>query len=126
MAQYPLIDLRHMHFVLFEMLRVQDFSSFPKYSALDRDLMEDTIRLAERISLEEWFPVDGKADEEGLVYDPSSGTVKVPTFVHVPYRTMADAGFIAMSDRDDPRGLPMSVSLACKELFCSASAPLAF
>lgn len=126
MAQYELIDLKHLHFVLFEMLRVQELSSYPKYAALDRDVMEETIRLAERISLEEWYPVDGQADEDGLLYDPSDCTVKVPDFVRTPYRTMVDAGFITVSDRDDPRGLPMSISLACKELFCSASAPLAF
>jgi alkylation response protein AidB-like acyl-CoA dehydrogenase len=88
--------------------------------------VEATISLAERISLEEWYPVDGNADEDGLAYDPSTGAVTVPPYVHAPYRAMVDAGFIAMSDRDDPSGLPMSVSIACKELFCSASAPLAF
>jgi len=126
MAQYELVDRRHLHFVLFEMLKVQNLSSYPEYAALDRELMEDTIRLAERISLEEWYPVDGQADEEGLLYNPSDGSVKVPDFVRGPYRAMVDAGFIAVSDRDDTRGLPMSMSLACKELFCSASAPLAF
>jgi alkylation response protein AidB-like acyl-CoA dehydrogenase len=126
MAQYPLVDMRDLHFVLFEMLRVEGLRAFPRYGALDRDLVEDTVNLAERISLEEWFPVDGKADEDGLSFDPASGTVKAPAYVHGPYRAMVDAGFIALSHRDDPGALPMSVSIACKELFCSASAPLAF
>jgi alkylation response protein AidB-like acyl-CoA dehydrogenase len=126
MAQSPLVDLRDLQFVLFEMLRVEELRDFPRHALLDGDLMMDTIRLAERISLEEWYPVDGKADEEGLFFDPSTGTVKVPDFVHGPYRAMVDAGFIAMSDRDVPGGLPMSISISCKEFFCSACAPLAF
>lgn len=126
MAQTQLVDLRDLQFVLFEMLRVEGLRSFPRYASLDRDLMEDTVDLARRISLEEWYPVDGMADEDGLLFDPTDGTVKAPPYVHGPYRTMVDAGFIAMSDRDGPEGLPMSVSIACKELFCAASAPLAF
>ncbi|HPI92761.1 MAG TPA: acyl-CoA dehydrogenase [Deltaproteobacteria bacterium] len=126
MAQSPLVDMRDLYFVLFEMLQVDKLCAFPRYGILDRDLMGDTISLAERISLGEWYPIDGKADEDGLSFDPSAGTVTVPSYVRGPYRTMVDAGFIAVSDRDDPRGLPMSVSIACKELFCSASAALAF
>lgn len=126
MSQAPLVDMRDLHFILFEMLRAEELRKYPRYALLDKDLMEDTIRLAQRISLEEWYPVDGKADEDGLSFDPPSGTVNVPSYVHGPYKTMVDAGFIAVSDRDGPAGLPMSVSIACKELFCSASAALSF
>jgi alkylation response protein AidB-like acyl-CoA dehydrogenase len=126
MAQTPLVDMRDISFVLFEMLNIEGLQTYPRYESLDRDLVEDTIRLARRISLDEWYPVDGKAEEDGLSYDPQTGEVKVPSYVHGPYRAMVDAGFITISDRDDPRGLPMSVSIACKELFCSASAALAF
>jgi len=61
MARTRLVGMLDSHFVLFEMLRVEGLCSFPRYESPDRDLIKDTIRLARRISLDGWCPVDQMA-----------------------------------------------------------------
>lgn len=128
MAHNLLADMKDVRFVLFEMLRAQALTGYDKFKGYDLEMFTDTLNLAEKIAWEKMYPVDGPGDEEGVRYDPQTMTVTVPEFFHEPYRAVADAGFIAVSDSPEVggMGMPQCISVACKEYFCAASAALAF
>lgn len=125
-SQTPLVDIRDQQFVLFEMLKTDSIFAHNKYRMLDKAMCEETIHLASRIAMEKWYPVNSQAEEEGARYNPDMQEVTLPRFLHDPYKEMTTAGFISQSERDDPGGMPMNVSVAYKEHFCSANPALSF
>jgi len=93
MSLNSLVDSRDMRFVLFEMLGVDKLNRFDIYSSFDRDVYEDTLNLAEKISVEQFFPTYMEGDRIGLTFDPSNYTVKVPESFHKGFRSYMEAGF---------------------------------
>lgn len=123
-----LVDSRDVRYVLFEMLNVDKCSQYAEFEGQDHELYEDTLKLAEKISIEQFYPANAEGDRVGVRYDRLHGTVTVPACFKLPYQAMSEAGFIGVSA--DPffggLGLPLSISLACKEYFCAANGCLTF
>ncbi|MGO9215675.1 MAG: acyl-CoA dehydrogenase [Syntrophales bacterium] len=121
-------DSRDARYVLFEMLGVDKLNQYEKYSGHDREIYEDTLRLAEKIAVEQFYPVNAEGDHTGVSYNRASGTVTTPECFKPAYKAMAEAGFIGVSA--DPAvgglGMPLAISVACKEYFCSACGSLTF
>jgi alkylation response protein AidB-like acyl-CoA dehydrogenase len=97
MARNLLVDMRDVQFVLFEMLGIQSLSGYAKFDGLDREMVQDTLNLAEKIAWEKMYPVDAPGDEEGVRYDPKTMSVTVPASFHEPYKSIVNAGFKSIS-----------------------------
>jgi hypothetical protein len=110
------------------MLAVDKLNLYEKYSGHDRQIYEDTLHLAEKIAAQQFYPVNAEGDHVGISYDRTSGTVTTPESFKPAYQAMARAGFIGVSADPDFGGLgmPLAVSVACKEYFCSACGSLTF
>lgn len=123
-----LIDSRDVRYVLFEMLDVDKFKPYEKFADHDHELYEDTLKLAEKISVEQFYPANAEGDRVGVRYDHKHGTVAAPACFKQPYRVMSEAGFIGVSAEPafGGLGLPLSISVACKEYFCAANGCLTF
>ncbi|HUN53921.1 MAG TPA: acyl-CoA dehydrogenase [Smithella sp.] len=123
-----LLDSRDTRYVLFEMLEVDKLNLFEKYSGHDREIYEDTLRLVEKIAAEQLYPVNIEGDHTGVRYDPASGAVTTPECFKPAYQAMAEAGFIGVSADAafGGLGMPLAISVACKEYFCSACGCLTF
>ncbi|MGA3280688.1 MAG: acyl-CoA dehydrogenase [Smithella sp.] len=123
-----LLDSRDTRYVLFEMLAVDKLNLYEKYSGHDRQIYEDTLHLAEKIAAQQFYPVNAEGDHVGVSYDRTSGAVTTPESFKPAYQAMAQAGFIGVSADPDFGGLgmPLAVSVACKEYFCSACGSLTF
>jgi len=123
-----LIDSRDVRYVLFEMLDVDKCKQYEKFADRDHELYEDTLKLAEKISVEQFYPTNAEGDREGVRYDRTHGTVTAPACFKLPYRAMSEAGFIGVSAEPafGGLGLPLSISVACKEYFCAANGCLTF
>ena len=123
-----LLDSRDTRYILFEMLAVDKLNLYEKYSGHDRQIYEDTLHLAEKIAARQFYPVNAEGDHAGVSYDRASGAVTTPESFKPAYQAMARAGFIGVSA--DPAfgglGMPLAVSVACKEYFCSACGSLTF
>ena len=123
-----LLDSRDTRYVLFEMLAVDKLNLYEKYSGHDREIYEDTLCLAEKIAARQFYPVNAEGDHAGVRYDRVSGAVTTPQSFKPAYQAMAEAGFIGVSA--DPAfgglGMPLAISVACKEYFCSACGSLTF
>jgi len=126
MSLNSLVDSRDMRFVLFEMLGVDKLNRFDIYSSFDRDVYEDTLNLAEKISVEQFFPTYMEGDRIGLTFDPSNYTVKVPESFHKGFRSYMEAGFhtLAFPPEEWGTGMPMSISFAAQEYFNAGNTAL--
>jgi hypothetical protein len=121
MAVNLIIDTRDVRFVLFEMLETDKLKDrYPQYAEQDRDVYEEILDLAERISVEKNYPVNSEADKAGCVYDPSTKTVKIPEGYREPIKAFYDAGFLALSESEAVMNLESAVIKANEFSFSGA------
>ena len=126
MSLNKLVDLRDIHFVLFEMLGVDSFGErYPMYEGQDRAIYEEFINLAERIAVEQVYPVNAEGDKAGCTFDPSDNSVRIPACFHKPLDVYYEAGFPGISIDPDHggAGMPESIYLACFEILSAGSVP---
>ncbi|MCX7677796.1 MAG: acyl-CoA dehydrogenase [Spirochaetes bacterium] len=120
MALNPLVDVRDAKFVLFELLEVDKMGQkFPQYADYDRDTMESTYDLAEKIAIEQVYPANAAGDKEGCSYDPATKKVKIPSVYKPALDAFHEAGFLNVIDPVEKggMGMPYAVGIACNEIF---------
>jgi len=78
MSLNQLIDSRDVRFTLFEMLELEKLNRFDAFKDFDRSVYEDTLELAEKIAVQQFYPTNAEGDKTGLKFDPKTGEVKVP------------------------------------------------
>ena len=69
MSVNPLVDSRDLRFVLFELLELEKLNRFDRFKDFDRSVYEDTLDLAEKIALEQFYTSNGEGDKIGLKFD---------------------------------------------------------
>jgi len=123
MALNKLVDSRDIRFVLFEMLETESLQSFEKFADYDRDMYEDTLALAEKMAVEEVYPVNSESDKTGVTYDPDTGRVIIPEQLKPALDAYNAAGFVAINEDIDlgGMGMPVSIGMSCNEIFTAAS-----
>ena len=126
MSLNPLVDSRDVRFILFEMLGVDKIGRLEAFAGLDRDVFEDTLNLAEKIAMDQFYSTYMEGDKIGLQFDPATNEVKVPGSFHKGFRSYMDAGFHILSFRQDDggMGMPTSVSYAASEYFNAGNTSL--
>lgn len=126
MSLNPLIDSRDVRFVLFEMLGVDKLNRFDYFSGFDREVFEDTLNLAEKMAVEQFYPTYAEGDRTGLKFDPAKNEVKVPESFHKGFRSYVDAGFHVLSFPTEigGMGMPVSISFASQEYFNAGNTAL--
>ena len=62
MPTSPLIDRRHLAFMLYELLGVEDLLRYPRFAEHTRETFDAAIELAHRVALEKFLPHNRKAD----------------------------------------------------------------
>jgi len=94
MALNPLIDSRDVRFVLFEIIEIEKFmQKYPKYADFDRETLESTLDLAEKIAVEKIYPFYKDSDREGCTYVPETKEVKLPKSYKQALDAFYEAGF---------------------------------
>jgi len=126
MTQKFLLDMRDMEFDLFEFLEIEKMSDMPRYAGFDRAVYEETLRLAEKIAVDQVFPANTEGHKEGCSYDRETKVVTVPSGYKAAVRSLVDAGFLSIAD--DPEiggmGMPVAIQSSCFEIFCGAGGAL--
>jgi alkylation response protein AidB-like acyl-CoA dehydrogenase len=121
MPDSPLIDRRHLDFVLHALCRVDEMLAWPRFAHLDRAALDAVVDAAHALALAKFANHARRGDvEEPHVVD---GRVRLVPEVREALQAHADAGFPAMlADLDDGGlQLPYAVALACDGLFCAAN-----
>lgn len=122
----PLVDSRDVRFVLFELLETNKLNKLPQFSDFDREVYEDTLELAEKIAVNQFYPCNEIGDREGAQYNPNKKEVTTPEPFKLAYKSYVDAGFISLSigQEDGGMGMPTEMSLAVAEYFGAANISL--
>src|SRR4249919_3912743 len=121
MPASPLIDRRHLDFVLHDLCRVEALLAIPRYATHDRTSVDAVVDAAHALALSHFLPHNRRGDvAEPHVVD---GRVRIVDDVGAALAAHAAAGFPAMlADHDDGgMQLPYVVALACDGLFAGAN-----
>ena len=126
MSLNQLVDSRDVRFTLFEMLEIEKLNRFDHFKDYDRSVYEDTLELAEKIAIQQFYPSNADGDKTGLKFDAKTGEVKVPESLRKGYNAYVEAGFhsLALSTEAGGMGFPTSVSMACAEYFNAGNTAL--
>ena len=126
MSLNPLVDSRDVRFVLFEMLELEKIKRFKPFAEMDRTLFEDTLNLAEKIAIDQFYTSNSDGDKIGLKYDAKTYKVTVPESFHKGFRAYVEAGFhsLTFSPEEGGMGMPSAVSMASVEYFNAGNTAL--
>ena len=126
MSLNPLVDSRDVRFVLFEMLALEKLNRFDQFKEFDRSMYEDTLELAEKIAIEQFYTSNTDGDKIGLQFDPKTHEVRVPESFHKGFNAYIDAGFhiLSFAQEKGGMGMPQSISMAAAEYFNAGNTAL--
>ena len=126
MSLNPLVDSRDVRFVLFEMLEMEKLNRFESFKEFDRTMYEDTLDLAEKIAVDQFYSSNADGDKTGLKFDAKTHEVKVPESFHKGFKAYVEAGFhsLAFPQEEGGMGMPSSISMAAAEYFNAGNTSL--
>ena len=118
-----LADQRDVYFVLFEVLKLDELKTIPRFADHDKDIYEATIDLAFRMAVEEVYPVNRETDKIGVKYDPEAKKVIIPDLLKAPLKKYNEAGFVGIMEESEigGMGMPFTIAIVCNEIFTAAS-----
>lgn len=121
MSASPLIDRRHLNFMLYELLDVERLTSYPRFAEHNRDTFDAAIDLAHQIALEKFLPHNRKGD----LHEPEMVDGKVDLIPEIAEALDAfnSAGFCAALADYEQGGmqLPFVLTQACDAQFSAAN-----
>ena len=126
MSLNQLVDSRDVRFIMFEMLEMEKLNRYDHFKDYDRSVYEDTLNLAEKIALEQFYTSNGDGDKIGLKFDANKNEVTVPESFHKGFHAYLEAGFhsLAFPQEMGGMGLPSTVSMAAAEYFNAGNTAL--
>lgn len=118
-----LVNERDLHFVLFELLKVQDLCNTEKYSDYSEDVMGLILTEARKFSESVLFPLNIKGDKEGARFD--NGRVYSTPGTKEAYNSFVEGGWLTPceDERIGGQGMPHVLMMATHEMFFAANFP---
>ncbi len=121
MSTSPLIDRRHLDFMLWEVLDAEALARYPRFAAHSRETFDSAIELAHKVALDKFLPHNRKNDlnEPKLV----DGRVELIPEIGEGVAAYNEAGFCAALAEAERGGLqlPFLIASACDAMFSSAN-----
>ena len=116
--------LRDMHFVLHELLDVeQELRSLPAHADMDADTINQVLEEGGKFASDIVFPLNHSGDREGCHYDTATHSVTAPAGFKQAYQQYVAAGWPSLSC--DPtyggQGLPIVLNNGFYEMLNSAN-----
>ncbi|MBS0309569.1 MAG: acyl-CoA dehydrogenase C-terminal domain-containing protein [Proteobacteria bacterium] len=123
MPQYT-APLRDMHFVLHELLQVeQELQQLPAHAEMDADTINQILEEGGKFASNVVFPLNHSGDREGCKLDKDAHTVTTPKGFKEAYQQYVEGGWAALAC--DPeyggQGLPVVVNNSFYEMMNSAN-----
>lgn len=121
MSSSPLIDRRHLDFMLYELLRVDSLTGYARYAEHSRETFDAAIELAHQLAVSKFLPHNRKSD----LHEPHmvDGKVELIPEIGEGLRAFNEAGFMAvLADYDDGgMQLPFVIGAVCDCMFSAAN-----
>ena len=123
MGQY-VAPLRDMHFVLHELLQVEDeLKQLPAHADMDADTINQVLEEGSKFASGVLFPLNHSGDQEGCHHDKATLSVTTPKGFKEAYKQYVEGGWAALAC--DPayggQGLPLVVNNSFYEMINSAN-----
>ena len=121
MSASPLIDRRHLDFLLYELLGIESLTRYPRFAEHNRETFDAAIELAHQLAVTKFLPHNRKSDlNEPLMVD---GKVVLIPEIEEGLRAFNEAGFMAvLADYEDGgMQLPFVVASVCDSMFSAAN-----
>jgi alkylation response protein AidB-like acyl-CoA dehydrogenase len=121
MSSSPLVDRRHLAFVLHELLQVERLCRYPRFAEHARDTFDATLELAHQLAVGTFLPHNRLSDlNEPRMVD---GRVELIAEIGAALAAFNDAGFMAvLADAEDGgMQLPFVIAAASDALFAAAN-----
>ncbi len=122
MSTSPLIDRRHLDFVLHELLQVERLCQYPRFAEHGRETFDAAIALAHQIAVDKFLPHNRKND----LHEPQmvDGKVELIPEIGEALDAFNAAGFAAaLADyAEGGMQLPFVITSVCDALFSAANA----
>ncbi|MGH8081550.1 MAG: acyl-CoA dehydrogenase [Lysobacter sp.] len=121
MSSSPLIDRRHLDFMLYELLDVERLTAYPRYAEHGRETFDAAIELAHQLAVNKFLPHNRKSDlNEPHMVD---GRVELIPEIGESLSAFNEAGFMAvLADFDDGgMQLPFVIGAVCDCMFSAAN-----
>ncbi len=116
--------LRDMHFVLHELLKIEDdFKQIPKYAEVDADTVNAVLEEGGKFAAEVTFPLNVSGDQQGCSIDQATHVVTTPKGFKEAYAQYVAAGWAALACEPEfgGQGLPLVVNQCFYEMLNSAN-----
>ena len=116
-------NLRDIEFNLFEVLRRQDLLGQPPYPELDEETVRGILGELERLATGPLAESFADADRNPPVFDPVTGSVRIPESLRKSYRAFMDAEYYRLSLPAELGGTeaPRSLNWAMAELILGSN-----
>lgn len=113
--------LRDMMFVLDEVIGTNRVQSIPRFSEVNRDLIEAVLNEAARFTETVLQPLNQSADTEGCKWQDQA--VTTPKGFKEAYKAFVEGGWPTLTGSPEygGQGLPNLVSMMTEEMICSAN-----
>ncbi len=120
------VNMRDIHFVLFEQLKVQEqLEGIEKFAEFDLDLYKSVLDEAAKIAIEALGPANAPGDREGCRLN-DEGDVILPEAYRAAWNAMAEGGWLGVAAPQEYGGigLPEAIHAAIAEMFIGANTAL--
>ncbi|MGO1070743.1 acyl-CoA dehydrogenase [Lysobacter sp. CA199] len=121
MSSSPLIDRRHLDFMLYELLDVERLIRYPRFTEHGRETFDAAIELAHHLAVNKFLPHNRKSDlNEPRMVD---GRVELIAEIGEGLQAFNEAGFMAvLADFEDGgMQLPFVIGAVCDCMFSAAN-----
>lgn len=116
------VDLRDIHFVLFDQLQVdRKLAAVPQYADFDREVYEATLTEGKRLAEQVLAPINAPGDREGCHFD-GAGNVRTPKGYKEAWETLRPGGWLAVSAPAElgGGGMPFTLAMTLSEMMVGA------
>ncbi|MGA2330188.1 MAG: acyl-CoA dehydrogenase [Syntrophales bacterium] len=117
-----LVNTRDQKFVLYEQNGIERLFESDRYKEFSREVVDMILSEAEKFAVEEILPTYEIGDKRDTAVF-KDGKTYAPRCYHEPYRKYCQSGWICSvaSPVMGGQGLPISIGIACSELFGAAN-----
>ncbi len=118
-----LVDERDIKFVLFELLKIQEFFDYDRFQDLDEMTLEILLNEAHKFAEKTLFPLNIEGDRIGARFE--AGRVSAVPGTKEAYRDFAEGGWLTPCEDEayGGQGLPEVIKFAVHEMFFAANFP---
>jgi alkylation response protein AidB-like acyl-CoA dehydrogenase len=118
------VDLRDARFAINDQLKISELFAYEKFSDYSDNEIEMAIVTAEKLAVNEYYPINEVGDKTGVRFE--DGKVTVPPEFHAAYKKFCEGGWTAPAEDYDFGGqqMPTMLNYLAQMLFFAANQSL--